>query len=160
MKTLQILRHAKTEKQKIGQKDFDRELTIRGLGQIADLIQQQREHLEKVERILVSPAKRTRMTLEQLKTPLHPAFVVFQESLYLASLSGLIQTIEEQEDSLENILLIGHNNGLSELVTYLTNDYHDLPTSAFVVLEMEINSWKHLTKGIALLKTKYYSNFK
>lgn len=160
MKTLQILRHAKTEKQKIGQKDFDRELTTRGLGQMADLLLHQRAHLEKVERILVSPAKRTRMTFEQLKTPLDPAVVVFEEALYLASFSELIQTIEKQEDSLENMLVIGHNNGLSELVTYLTDDYHDLPTSAFIVLEMEINSWKHLTKGIAVLKTQYCSNFK
>lgn len=159
MKTLQILRHAKTERLQLGQKDFDRRLTERGLGQMADLRQNQHENLSKAQRVIVSSAKRTRMTHEQIETLLTQN-IQFDDQLYLASMVTLAKFIQQQKDSLDNILLIGHNDGLSDFASYLMDDYITLPTSGYLVLDMEIDHWAHLSKGIAHIRAEFYSDFR
>lgn len=160
MKTLQILRHAKTERVQLGQQDFDRKLTERGLNQMADLWANQNNSLRQAQQVLVSSARRTRMTLKQIEQLFVPESILFLNELYLASRNTITKIIEKQDDSVDHILLIGHNDGLSDFVSYLTDTFHDLPTSGYVVLEMEIDSWTHITKGIATVKTQFYSDAK
>jgi phosphohistidine phosphatase len=160
MKTLQILRHAKTERLQLGQQDFDRKLTERGLGQMSDLIQHQQENLSKAQHILVSAAKRTRMTLNTLENLFDDKQIHLDKSLYLASLVTLHKLIEYQEDSIDNLLIIGHNDGLSDLVSYLVGEHMYLPTSGYVVLELPITSWKHVSKDTASIQTEYFSTFR
>jgi phosphohistidine phosphatase len=159
MKTLQILRHAKTERLQLGQQDFDRKLIERGLGQMNDLIQHQQESLSKAEHLLVSAAKRTRMTLNTLENLFNEKQIQFDKSLYLASLETIYKLIESQEDSIENLLIIGHNDGLSDLVSYLVGEHIYLPTSGYVVLELPITSWKALSRGIASVQTEFFSTY-
>ncbi len=160
MKTLQILRHAKTETQQIDQQDFDRKLTARGLGQMTDLLLNRKANLEKAEHILVSAAERTRMTFNTLFTLFPEMEVQFDEKLYLASRRTLKECIEKQDDGVQNILLIGHNNGLSDFVSYLVGDAIYLPTSGYVELELPIESWSHSTSGIATIRTDFFSEFR
>jgi phosphohistidine phosphatase len=160
MKTLQILRHAKTERLQIGQQDFDRKLTERGLGQMADLIQHQRENLAKAELVLVSSAKRTRMTVKTMEDLFADDKIHFDKSLYLASMVAINQLIESQNENVNNLLLIGHNHGLSDFLSYLLGEYIYLPTSGYVSLELPIERWSHLSKGIASIQTEFFSTFR
>ena len=160
MKIIQILRHAKTEMQQIGQQDIDRKLTARGLGQMADLLLNRKANLEKAEHILVSTAVRTRMTFNTLLTIFPEMVVEFDEKLYLASRRTLKECIEKQDDSVQNILLIGHNNGLSDFVSYLVDAAVYLPTSGYVELELPVESWSHITKGMASMRAEFFSEFR
>jgi phosphohistidine phosphatase len=160
MKTLHILRHAKTERLQPGQQDFHRKLTQRGLNQMKDLLVNQKNSLSLAQRVLVSSSRRTRMTLEQIEHLYVPESIVFLNELYLASKNTITRIIEKKDDSIDHILVIGHNDGLSDFVSYLTDVSHDLPTSGYVVLELEIDSWSHISKGIAVVKTKFYSSAK
>lgn len=157
MKTLQILRHAKTERLQLGQQDKDRKLTERGLNQLADLLANQQDNLSQAQHVLVSTAKRTRMTLKQIEQLFSKESIQFDDNLYLASLVTLAQTIEQQDDQLNNLLLIGHNDGLSDFVSFLVGEHHYLPTSGYVVLELEIERWQHLSKGIGRIRESYFS---
>lgn len=160
MKTLQILRHAKTEKIKLNQRDFDRKLTERGLGQMADLIAQKNTVLSKAESVLVSSARRTRMTWDTLSHLFTKIPVSFDDNLYLAPLVQLAKTIEQQDDTLDNILLIGHNDGLSDLVSYLVDEPIYLPTSGYIELELNVEHWSHFSRGIASVKDQFFSEFR
>lgn len=156
MKTLQILRHAKTERQQLNQQDFDRELTERGWRQIAELMQNKSDELCRAEDVAISSAKRTRMTFEKMASLFSGEKVRFERTLYLASKSGLLAFLEQQNDAIDNLLIIGHNDGLSDFVSYLTDDFHELPTCGYVVLELHSDSWKSVAKGIARVKEQYY----
>jgi phosphohistidine phosphatase len=72
----------------------------------------------------------------------------------------LKECIEKQDDGVQNILLIGHNNGLSDFVSYLVGDAIYLPTSGYVELELPIESWSHSTSGIATIRTDFFSEFR
>ena len=157
MKTLQILRHAKTERLQLGQQDKDRKLTERGLNQMADLLANQQDNLSQAQLVLVSTAKRTRMTLKQMEHLFSKEAIQFDDHLYLASLVTLAKTIEQQDDHLTNLLLIGHNDGLSDFVSFLVGEHHYLPTSGYFVLELEIESWQHLSIGIGRIRASYFS---
>lgn len=127
---------------------------------MADLLQNRKDYLQQAECVLVSSAERTRMTLEQLKDLVKPEAVQWYDELYLASLVKIAGVVALQDDAVDNLLLIGHNDGLSDFVSYLLGDYVSLPTSGYVVLEMEIDSWKHLSKGIGSLKTEFFSQYR
>ena len=160
MKTLQILRHAKTEPQQIGQQDFQRRLTSRGLGQMADLLQNRRDSLIKAEDVWVSSAVRTQMTLKTLSDLFPIGKIHIKDELYLASTITLIKLLQEQDDSVENFLLIGHNDGLSELVSYLADDLFHLPTSGYVVFELPVESWAQISQGIGMITTYFHSDYR
>jgi len=157
MKHLHLIRHAKTEKVKPNQRDFDRDLTDRGRKQLNDLCHYLKESLTKFDIILVSSAKRTKMT-HGILSPLFPKNKVqFLDNLYLASADAILNIIENLEFESSDILLIGHNDGISDLVSYLLNEYQHVPTSGYVHLQLPIEHWNEVTKGCGMLVDSYFS---
>jgi phosphohistidine phosphatase len=149
MKTLLLLRHAKSSWKEPGLSDFERPLNGRGL-KAAPLMGRflRRQNLPP-DLILSSPAKRasqtTRLIIEAMKLAAEPEF---DEHIYEASVGDLIEVISEIEDGANVVLLVGHNPGLEELLEFLTGEARQMQTAALAHLTLNIDKWSE-TRGRA-----------
>lgn len=129
-----LLRHAKTMQHSPTGKDYDRELLPRGYEQIEALKQFFKANPIAPAHILCSSAVRTRQTLAQLQTLWPDAHILYQDELYLAGKQDILSAICALH-SPDEILVVGHNEGLSELAIYFTDEALWLKTCGFVSLD-------------------------
>ncbi len=156
LKSLTILRHAKSGWDVQVERDFDRPINARGR-RGAELIGQyvKRQGLP-VDRIIASPAVRVTETLDlfQPAAALDALEPHWDRRIYLASAATLIDVIRDMGKDAEHLLISGHNPGLEDLVLELVpsdgggplrEQVEDkLPTSALVRLELDIADWHDL----------------
>jgi phosphohistidine phosphatase len=142
MKTLWLLRHAKSVKNDGTLVDFDRSLNERGKDDarlIGSFLGSQKVVPDFV---LSSPAKRARRTTELvLKAADWKCTPEFDERIYEASLYRLLNIVSEIERSKDGVMLVGHNPGFEELLAALTGEIARLPTCAVATIELEIDDW-------------------
>lgn len=152
MKTLLLLRHAKTNKSEHGQADFDRSLHEKGLQQLSMLKKYfDISYGQTSLMVLCSSAKRTRATLKGIEPSLNISGKVFEPTLYLASVEVLLDCINRQETTEDTLLLIGHNDGLSDLASYLGNDRIHMSTGALISFEFDADTWGEISIANARL---------
>ena len=146
MKTLYLLRHAKSSWNDSSLRDFDRPLNDRGR-EAAELIGKRLAAEELVDALLLcSPALRTRETAEIVFQDLR-VDERFDERIYEASLRDLTQVISEIPDDKQVAVLIGHNPGLEELLAFLTGEQRRMPTCALAKITFDLESWKQVRTG-------------
>src|SRR5215471_6067136 len=142
MKTLWLLRHAKSVKNDGTLVDFDRSLNDRGKDDaklIGDFLGDQKILPDLV---LSSPAKRARRTTELvLNAADWNRKAEFDERIYDASLYKLLNVVSEIDVSNDVVMLVGHNPGFEELLAALTGEIARLPTCAVAAIELQINDW-------------------
>lgn len=163
MKTILILRHAKSDWGNPGLVDFDRPLAKRGLNdapRIGDLLAQ----FEAVpDLILASPARRAKQTAELVAEACgYKKSIRWEESFYGASSDDLIDTLRSLPDRVERVMLVGHNPTMEETVAaLLAGDEADgwgvglsirMPTAALVCLDVDLVDWAMLEPGEATLR--------
>ena len=151
MKILGLLRHAKSDWDDIGKRDFDRGLNARGRKGARLIGAHIAGHGTAWDRLLASPAARVRQTLEAALPDAEPAF---DERLYLASADTIIEVVREHAGGAEAVLIAGHNPGLQELLFALVPPAAEdklfdeaaakYPTATFAVLELAIDDWADL----------------
>lgn len=156
MKSLTILRHAKSGWDATVERDFDRPINARGR-RGADVVGQwmKRQNLP-IDQIVASPAVRVTQTLElfQPAAGLAATPVRFDRRIYLASAATLIDVLRETDDAVDHLFIAGHNPGLEDLIlTLVPQDAHDvhrakvdekLPTAALARLELDLAHWTKL----------------
>ena len=158
MKTLGLLRHAKSDMDDLSLRDFDRGLNDRGRRGAAVMGGHIRAHGVAWHRVLASPAERVKRTLDaaRLQVP-----VTWDEHIYLADSDALIEVLRGVEGDPAAVLIAGHNPGLQELVFDLVAPEHEnalfsqvaekYPTAAFAVLELAIERWADCAPGCGQL---------
>jgi phosphohistidine phosphatase len=160
MKTLYLLRHAKSSwKNRLD--DFDRPLNKRGRDAAKAIGRFLAEKQIHPSQVLCSSSRRTRETLARIQdetgTPL-PAR--FEKGLYLADAGALLRRVKRLNDSLQSVMLVGHNPGLEQLALALAGGSDDalsrevaakFPTCGLAVLESEVGRWGDLQPGRATL---------
>ncbi len=154
MKKLLLLRHAKSDWHTGAETDLDRPLNKRGRKSAPIMGQRLAERGCAPDLIISSPAQRARETAEIIASQLRQAEVdiAYNPLIYGADLETLIQLVYELDDELENIILVGHNPGLSELGQWLSDDAPEwIPTCGMLALEMAIDCWRNASKGCAYL---------
>jgi phosphohistidine phosphatase len=146
MLKLMLLRHAKTEKNSETGLDFDRPLAPKGQRQA----QSMSAHLSNVNltetTVFCSDAKRTRETLDVIQHGNEINALTFDHALYLSSREELLTILSKQHGN-SPILLIGHNDGLSDLASYLTDTYLHLNTCTLLTLDVHLDEWHALSAG-------------
>ncbi len=118
---LWILRHAKARPALADEWDQDRPLTETGnndAGRLNAWLKNCRRPLP--DRVLVSPAKRTRQTAEKVLDGLEMPPPVFEDRLWEAGDEALAAILADPANQCERLLLVGHNPGLEWLVRWLT----------------------------------------
>ena len=113
-----------------------------------------------VDTIMVSDAKRTRMTYTSLQEVCTGSVVEFFADLYLAPAQKIISVIATYAANSNTVLLIGHNDGISELVSYFLNDYQHVPTSGYLHFRFDVENWEIITRGSGILQDKFFSEVK
>ena len=145
--TIHFLRHAKTNQHSPTGHDFDRELLPRGYEQLIELKSKITTKPFSISRVFCSSAQRTRQTLTQIAEYFPDATISFHDELYLASKSELLHFVTQQKSS-EEILIIGHNEGLSDLVSYLTDTDIQLKTCGYIQVFFPFDHTGYLSGGI------------
>jgi len=151
MKTLLVLRHAKSSWKHDALDDHDRPLNKRGK-KAAPLMGQLLTRQNAVpDLILSSTAKRARATAKRVvKAMGYEGQVIYEQTMYLAEPGAYLKAIRDHAETHERVLIIGHNPGLEALVQAMTGTDQPLPTAALAEIQLTIQSWKGLkrtTKG-------------
>ena len=147
---LYLLRHANASQSST--EDFQRELSEKGIAQceaLAEFV------LPKLKDGLVdlccSAAYRTKQThLHVFKT----MKAKFDEKLYLASASALLHFICELETD-RTLVILGHNNGLSDLASYLTDCIVDMQTASCIEIQFSCVNSSFISKGTGSINSSH-----
>lgn len=146
MKTLLLMRHAKSSWASAGLADHDRALNERGEKASVRMGQLLRERNLRPDVLLLSTARRAVQTAERVaKTAGMPVPLQTRAELYLAPPSTYISIAHRLPSDARCALLIGHNPGLEELVTSLARRHERMPTAALAEITLNIETWAELS---------------
>ncbi len=150
MKTLLLMRHAKSSFKDGDLPDFERPLSKRGEKDAPRMGKLLKEKDLVPDLILSSTAQRASQTAELVAEKCkYEREIVFVQDFYLGEPEAYMNTLRDlDDDKAETVLIIGHNPGLESLLQLLTDKVESLPTSAIAHLELPIRTWKALTTDI------------
>lgn len=153
MKTLYLLRHAKSSWDDDALSDLERPLNERGMlaAPFMGGLMRRRGMLPDV--IVSSPARRAHMTAELVQHGgSFDAALNLDPNIYEASPRALRQAVADIDDKFNTALLVGHNPGIEGFIRHLTGEIQSMPTAGLAVIELEIDSWDDVTDGCGELK--------
>ncbi len=142
MKTLLLLRHAKSSWGDPAARDFDRPLNKRGM-KAAPLIGRYMRKRRVIPNVVISsPAVRARQTAESVVEAAGiDAKAQFEARIYEASVEQLMSVVSEIEERADVVLLVGHNFGIEQFLERLTGEVHHMPTAALAQISLELEEW-------------------
>lgn len=147
MKTVTLLRHAKSEPDSPGG-DFERSLSDRGRADARRMSKVIRALGLDFDLVLGSPARRVVETLVEVGG-LSPSF---DQRIYAAGTGALLKIMCETDDGVDRLLIVGHNPAMERLAAKLTGDAVDgMPTGALVEIELVEQRWRDVGKGTGRL---------
>lgn len=156
---ISILRHAKADEGDAYNSDAERPLNKRGCEDAARMGAHLAAQPLLPEMVFCSSATRTRETLENLGLTLP---TILSEKLYLASAGDMLAQLQQTDDAVQHVMIVGHNPGMHELVVRLMEDARDdkdikrlaqkFPTCSLAQLSVPLKSWKDLSLNGATLE--------
>ena len=162
MKTIFLLRHAKSSWDDNSLADHDRPLSQRGRRAAPRIGAHMSGAGYQPDLALCSTSMRTRQTLEAVVSELEvePA-IEFEEDLYLAAPGEMIDLVRSVADTVEALLLVGHNPGTGMLADDLSGFGQaaslnlmraKFPTAGLAIIELNVDRWKDTVGGCGTLK--------
>jgi phosphohistidine phosphatase len=160
MKTLTLLRHAKSDWDDTVPRDFDRPLNNRGRRAARTVGREMKRLGLRFDRVVASSAVRVRETLAEVEGAFGALSPEFDKRLYLATPDTLLEIAHAAAPEVQRLLLVGHNPGLEQLVLALAGPQSGplreevevkYPTATLAELRLPIESWADLREGTAEL---------
>jgi len=152
MRELILLRHAHAEPAVAGQDDRDRPLSRQGQAEAEAAGRWLKEHGYLPDRIIASPARRAKQTLEQVLLALGYVEQLQDARVYEATPGTLMQVADEHRE-LGRVMLVGHNPGLEQMAALLASgqsgDFRGMPAGGIAVLRLPADA--QLEPGVAKL---------
>ena len=160
MRTLYVLRHAKSDWSDSSLNDFDRPLNDRGRKAAKVIGKELAKRKLRPDLVLASPAVRASQTLKRVEDASGTPFKVTEdERIYRAEPNALIDLIRSAPDAATRLMVVGHNPGLQQLVLLLAKpgELRDeaaekFPTAALAEICFEAESWRDLAPGDGILE--------
>jgi len=157
MKKICLLRHAKSSWKDRHLNDRERPLKKRGFRdcQLIGQLLQKSEPL--FEQVFCSDAKRARQTATEVIAAMqYDIEINVEESLYEFDARRVLRWIRGLDDSLDSVLVVGHNPAFTDLCNDLSGtDLENLPTCGFAVIECDVTQWRRVTddcgKNVSLI---------
>lgn len=149
MKTLYLMRHAKSSWDFPQLNDHDRPLNERGRDDAPLMGEQLASRDINPELILCSTAVRalSTATLVAHKLGYNLEKIQTDEEIYKADRRQLLSIIQQIPDDIESAMLVAHNFTISELANKLSPEpIADMPTAAVVALQFNCNTWLEISK--------------
>lgn len=148
MKTLLILRHAKSSWDNAQLTDYERPLNKRGKQDAPRMGKLLREQDLAPDLIITSSAERALATAEAVALASgYEQEIRATRSFYHADPAAYIEALRQLDDSLERVMVVGHNPGMEELVEELTGSWETFPTAALAQVALSIAHWRELDEG-------------
>ena len=153
MKTLYLMRHAKSDQDFLNLTDRDRPLNERGRRDAPFMAQQLlAREVNPLDLIICSPAVRTLSTATLVAKELDydPLKMQVEDALYNASRETYLDIISRLRPALEEVLIVGHNNTITDVANFFSPQFvPELPTAGLVCLRFDTLSWKNLARDSA-----------
>lgn len=157
MRELVLLRHAHAEPASTGQADLDRPLSPEGLAEAEAAGRWLRDNGFVPDRVLCSPSRRTRETLEAVLGCVGYVDQRLEPSIYEAT-PGMLMELADAHREVGRLLLVGHNPGFEQLSALLhsgqSGDYRGMPPAGIAVLTLPANA--AIEPGIAQLSAFWW----
>jgi len=157
MKILTLLRHAKSGWDDTVERDFDRPLNHRGRKAARTVGREMQSLGLEFDRVIASPAVRVVETLADVSDGYGRAIAPeYDERIYLALTSTLLELVQATDNRVERLLLVGHNPGLESLAILLSRDDGDsareeisvkYPTATLTEIAFPVESWSEVREG-------------
>lgn len=146
MKTLILVRHAKSSWAEIGLSDFERPLNDRGKKDAPEMAKRIANRKIAIDLLVSSPAKRARKTANIFAETLlmDPKQIQFVPELYLAGVHDFERVVKSIDDQYQSVVIFSHNPGITEFANSLTPvRIDDMPTCAVYAMTSNSSSWKN-----------------
>jgi phosphohistidine phosphatase len=150
MKTLYLVRHAKSSWKYPGLDDFERPLNKRGrknapfMGKILNKLK------VRPDLIISSPANRAAMTARIIAAAINYPLenIVYSETIYDFSEDALVHVIKKIDASVNSAMVVGHNPATNGLANYIGDQpISNIPTCGVCCVELDISSWSNIGKN-------------
>jgi phosphohistidine phosphatase len=145
MKTVYLIRHAKSSWNYSDLDDFERPLNKRGRRNALLMGTRLNKLKAAPDLVISSPANRAAMTARMLADTIHYPLgkIQYSEAIYLSDENILRQVIKNIDDSVNQAMLVGHNPGLTQLANYIGDQrIENIPTGGVCCMDLKIRSWK------------------
>lgn len=150
MKTLILVRHAKSSWDHPGLDDHERLLSERGLRDAPRMGRRLADRGLAPDVVLSSTAVRALTTAELMAEAIgvERDRIVADERLYATSAAGLLEVIGELDSSVQTGMVVGHNPEMTSLAQRFTDEIGHLPTCAVVEFRFDADAWDELDEGL------------
>jgi phosphohistidine phosphatase len=162
MKTLTLVRHAKSSWKDTSLADRDRPLNKRGERDAPEMGRRIAAAGIRPSLIVSSPAVRAWTTARIIADAIgYPReFLQRDKSLYLASVNTLLDVIVAQDNGFNSLMLVGHNPGFTDFANYLVPGLtNNIPTAGVVSVQLDTDDWSLYDKpGVELVLYDFPKN--
>ena len=148
MKTLYLVRHAKSSWGHPGVSDFNRPLLDTGIRRTRKIIRYLNEKHVSLDLIISSPAVRTLETAKLIASGIHyPTGNIDQEPvLYEAGLNDFLDVIYDAADEINSLMVVGHNFTITHVANFFIGpEIEVLPTSGLVAISFDTEHWREIS---------------
>lgn len=147
MKTLYIMRHTQKDASNPEEFDYDIELSQKGKDDAKTMGQKLKEKDVKPDLIVSSPAIRTRQTSDIVAKELaYRKNIMYNEVIYQAFLNELVESITYTFDSVDTLMIVGHNPSLTALSLNFGGPKEELKMGSVVRIDFNCDSWTSIDK--------------
>lgn len=160
MKTLYLVRHAKSSWKDPTLADIDRPLNKRGKRDAPKMAEHVARKIDRPGMFISSPSKRTKVTAKHFLE----AFGLDQKKdlevdpdLYHGLEEDIELCVSRLDDKLDSVMLFIHNPSITSYVNHKAgSDFANIPTCAIAAIELDMNSWKNISETNGKLAFYYY----
>jgi phosphohistidine phosphatase len=146
MKTLLLIRHAKSSWTNIGQTDFNRPLNDRGIKDAAEMAERLFAENILIDTFITSTANRALTTCKAFADAYKKdnGEIILIDKLYHAPPHVFYEVIKDLKDDMHNVAIFAHNPGITELASTITGKVKliDMPTCGVYALQIDTDSWQ------------------
>ncbi len=150
MKTVILVRHAKSSWDKVGMDDIDRPLNERGREDAPAMAKRLKNKKIDIDIFISSPAKRAHKTCKFFakEFALDKKDIVVMDKLYGASVTAFLESISRLDDKHKSAIMFSHNPGITEFANTLTTVHIDnMPTCSMFAVQADVTHWAEFSKS-------------
>jgi len=145
MKSLFLIRHAKSSWDNPSLSDFERPLNERGKTDAPAMTKKLGKKKLKLDAVVSSPAKRAKQTAKHFtkEFDLKKKNIFFDPSLYEAGEENFYEVVENLKNKWDGVAIVSHNPGITSFADSLTETkIDDMPTCSIFAIKIDADKWK------------------
>ena len=156
MKTLVLIRHAKSSWKDMSLDDYDRPLNKRGKENAPLIGKILKQLVKEPDRIITSGAKRAKKTAKAIKEELcFTKDFIIDDDIYYLDEDYILETLKELKKE-EVVFIVGHNPTLNSLAEDLVDFDENITTASFIQIEFDVKKWSNISPlNASLIRFEY-----